>query len=91
MFSLYRELLSDCRDHLKSLEWECSELERRVGEGEVGGAGGVANCGLLRAQLVRVRGEIVREEEVEKQLTQKLKVSSKFTNQLFCSTVYSVL
>ena len=41
----------------------------------MGGAGGVANCGLLRAQLVRVRGEIVREEEVEKQLTQKLKVS----------------
>ena len=56
-----------------------SELEkggREVGgEGEGGLRRSVATCGLLRTELGRVRREMESEREVEKDLTDKLKVS----------------
>ena len=47
--------------------------EMRGGGGEKGGSS-VAAAGLLRAQLGKVRVEIVREEEAERELVQKLQV-----------------
>lgn len=73
-----------CRDNLKSLHSQCTELQQRivsleqVGEEREGGRGtSVATSGLLRAQLERISKEIEREEEVEKGLTEKLQVRSK--------------
>ena len=70
-----------CRDNLKSLHSQCTELQQRivsleqVGEEREGGRGTlVATSGLLRAQLERISKEIEREEEVEKGLTEKLQV-----------------
>ena len=89
VWPLFRESLAACRENLKSLCHQCTELQLRVteleqrkrrGEGEGRGGEGeeegrsVASCGFLRAHLGRVRGEIEREEEVEKELVDKLKV-----------------
>ena len=75
-----RESLEACRENLKSLHHQCTELEHRVaeleqqsGEGE-GGGKTVASCGFLKTQLGRMRGEIEREEKVEKEFMEKLKV-----------------
>ena len=96
VWPLFRESLAACRENLKSLCHQCTELQLRVtdleqrkrggegegrgGEGEGRGGEGeeegrsVASCGFLRAHLGRVRGEIEREKEVEKELVDKLKV-----------------
>lgn len=84
---LLRESLEACRENLKSLHYQCTELEHRVAEleqqsGEGEGSGGreggggktVASCGFLKTQLGRMRGEIEREEKVEKEFMEKLKV-----------------
>ena len=99
-FLFLRESLAACRENLKFLQTQRSELQYRIaelermkdaaprgaGDKEIRGGGGgkggssVAAAGLLRAQLGRVRVEIVREEEAEREVVQKLQV--RILNQL---------
>ena len=79
-----------CRENLKSLYNQYTLLEQNISgfeneieqleRGEAAGGGGemkggsVASCGLVRAQMGRLRREIEREEETEKDFAEKLQV-----------------
>ena len=78
-----RESLKACRQHLKSLHSQRADLQYRVavlgGQIEADerggeGRGSVASCGFLRGQLGRLNTEISREEEVEREIVDKLQV-----------------
>lgn len=76
-----------CRENLKSLCSQRSGLQLRIAHLEhgvnvqqerEGGRGSlVATGGLLKSQLARISKEIEKEEEVEKELIEKLQVRGK--------------
>ena len=81
-----REQLIRCREHLDQLLAQCDSLEKKIVhhdrqeqeggqvEEEEEGKISVASVGLLQSQLGKVRREIAAEEEVEKDIEDKLQV-----------------
>ena len=82
----YREQLIRCREHLDQLLAHCDSLEKKIAhhdrqeqeggqvEEEEEGKISVASVGLFQSQLGKVRREITAEEEVEKDIEDKLQV-----------------
>ena len=86
-----REQLIRCREHLDQLLAQCDSLEKKIVhqdrqeqeggqvEEEEEGKISIASVGFFQSQLGKVRREIAAEEEVEKDIEEKLQVLTAVT------------
>ena len=86
-----REQLIRCREHLDQLLAHCDSLEKKIVhqdrqeqdggqvEEEEEGKISIASVGFFQSQLGKVRREIAAEEEVEKDIEEKLQVLTAVT------------
>lgn len=90
-----REQLIRCREHLDQLLAQCDSLEKKIAhhdrqeqkwgqveKEEEEGKISIASVGLFQSQLGKVRREIAAEEEVEKDIEDKLQVLTMYSRDM---------